>query len=122
MSEKTIIKYIFPVFAILFVIAGLHHLYEYFVPELRPNYPPMRHIVFLGINLIFAYLMLNRTKYFVPLLLLISIQQLVGHGGNIIQSWSSKSAALYTDWFVVLMVPIIFLTYTYDVFRKNNDA
>ena len=103
-------------------IRDRHHLYEYFVPELRPDYPPMRHIAFIGINLILAALMVKRTKWFLPFLLIISAQQLYGHGANIIQSLSGSKAALYTDWVVVLLVPVLLFTYCYDVLRKNKDS
>ena len=113
---------VFYFFAACFLAAGAHHLYEYFVPELRPDYPPMRHIAFIGINLILAALMVKRTKWFLPFLLIISAQQLYGHGANIIQSLSGSKAALYTDWVVVLLVPVLLFTYCYDVLRKNKDS
>ena len=122
MSLKTIHRNVFYFFAACFVAAGAHHLYEYFVPELRPDYPPMRHVVFLCINLVLAILMVRRTKWFLPFLFLISAQQLYGHGANIIQSFYSSKAALYADWFVVLLVPVILFSYSYDVLSKDKES
>ena len=120
MNYRKVETFIFPFFSLLFVAAGLHHLYEYFIPELRPDYPPLRHIVFLALNLVLAYFMVNRSKYFLPFLFLISAQQLYGHGGNIMQNWSSDKPILYTDWAVVLVIPMLLLIYSYDVLRGNK--
>ena len=105
-----------------FVAAGLHHLYGYFSPELRPDYPPLRHLIMVGINLALSVLMIKRTKYFLPFLLLLSIQQLYGHGGNIVKSWYGSDQALYTDWAVVIIVPFLFIAYTYDVLQTKNES
>lgn len=99
--------------------AALHHLYEYFIPELRPEYPSLRHLVFFVINLGLAFLMLRRRKHYVPLLLIVSVQQLNGHGRNLLNSWLKGGDALYTDLVVVLLVPVVFALYTYDVFRED---
>ena len=120
MSYEIFQKVIFYFFMLCFVTAGLHHLYEYFYPELRPDYPPLRHLIMLGINLGLSVLMIKRTKYFLPFLLLLSIQQLYGHGGNIIKSWYGSGQALYTDWAVVIVVPFLFIAYTYDVLQPKN--
>ena len=106
----------------MFLAAGAHHLYEYFVPELRPDYPPIRHIAFLAINLVLAILMVKRTKWFLPFLFLIATQQLYGHGSNLVQSWSGSKEALYTDWVVVLTMPVLLFMYSYDVLRKSKDS
>lgn len=108
-------QYFFATSALFFVLAGVHHLYEYFAPELRPEYPPLRHIVFLVLNFGLAFMMIKRTKYFVPILLLISLQQLYGHGGSLLSSLSSGSNVLYTDVVIVFFFPLILSAYIYDV-------
>jgi hypothetical protein len=113
-------KYLFGFFSLLLVCAAIHHLYEYFVPQLRPEYPPLRHIVFFTVNLVLALLMLKRRKRYVPLFFLICVQQLYGHGGNLIDSWLNDRSALYLDLVVVLLVPIVFGIYAYDVFKKKT--
>ena len=122
MNRSVLIKYLFRFFALLLIGAAFHHLYEYFVPELRPEYPAARHILLFCINLILAVFMLRRTKYFLPVLFLISIQQLYGHGGRLIDSFSGSKAALYTDWVVVIFVPIILFSYYYDITRNGKDS
>ena len=122
MNSVAFIKYLFIFFALLLVGAAFHHLYEYFFPELRPEYPAERHIMLFCINLVLAAFMLKRTKYFLPILLLISVQQLYGHGGNLLNSFLGSGAALYTDWVVVIFVPIIFLSYYYDIQRNGKDS
>ena len=112
-------NYIFSFFALLLFGAALHHLYEYFVPELRPEYSGLRHMVFFVINLALAFVMLKRSKNYLPVLLLIGVQQLYGHGGNLLETWSNDSGVLYTDLAVVILAPIVFFLYTYDVFRDD---
>lgn len=121
MSKDRFIKYIFRFFALLFIAAALHHLYEYFVPELRPEYPPFRHIIVFLINLVLAASMLRRTVFFLPILLFISIQQLYGHGGNLLASLFGNKALIYTDWLVVIFVPIIFFCYCYDIYNNAKE-
>ncbi|MFT5573067.1 MAG: hypothetical protein ACI9FR_002000 [Cryomorphaceae bacterium] len=48
-----------------------------------------------------------------------SLQQLYGHGGNFFESWAGGEPALYTDWAIIVLIPIIFFAYSHDVFRKN---
>jgi len=122
MNRGVFAKYLFIFFAILLVGAAFHHLYEYFVPYLRPEYPADRHLALFCINLVLAIFMLRRTKYFLPILLLISVQQLYGHGSNLLNSFSGGQAALYTDWVVVIFVPIIFLSYYYDIQKNGQDS
>ncbi len=115
MEYGTFRQYFFATSALFFVIAGLHHLYEFFVPELRPEYPPLRHIIFVVLNLGLAFMMIKRTKYFVPILLLISLRQLYGHGGSLLSSLYNGSNVLYTDVVIVFFVPLILSAYIYDV-------
>jgi hypothetical protein len=53
------------------------------------------------------------------MLLIASLHQLYGHGGDLLESWVDGEPALYTDWAIIVFAPIIFLSYSYDVFRKN---
>jgi hypothetical protein len=122
MSNETFRKYLFWLFALLLVGAAFHHLYEYFVPELRPEYPASRHIMVFCIDIILAIFMLKRSKYFLPVLFLITIQQLYGHGGNLLNSFSGAKATLYTDWLVVIFAPIIFISYYYDIYNDGKDS
>jgi hypothetical protein len=122
MSNETFRKYLFWLFALLLVGAAFHHLYEYFVPELRPEYPASRHIMVFCIDIVLAIFMLKRSKYFLPVLFLITIQQLYGHGGNLLNSFSGAKAALYTDWLVVIFAPIIFISYYYDIYNNGKDS
>lgn len=120
MTYHSFQKYLFGLFALSLIGAAFHHLYEYFVPQLRPDYPPVRHIAFFAINFLLAFLMVKRTKYFLPLLFLIAIQQLYGHGGKLLSGWSGGEVALYIDWIVVILMPLVLITYSYDVFRKTS--
>jgi hypothetical protein len=122
MSSVIFREYLFRLFALLLVGAAFHHLYEYFVPELRPEYPATRHIIVFCINLVLAIFMLRRSWYFLPVLFLMSIQQLYGHGGNLLNSFSGGGAALYTDWVVVILAPIIFFSYCYDIYNNGKDS
>lgn len=103
------------------MVAASHHIYEFFAPDLRPEYPRQRHIVFVIVNFFLAALMLKRTKFVLPLLLFISVHQLYGHGKNILQSSFDLHQALYTDWAVIIIVPFVLGLYSYDVLRKVNS-
>ena len=111
------ITLIFLAFALFFVIAAAHHIYEYFDSSLRRDYPPTRHLFVAVINLLIAYFMIKRTKYFVPFLLFICIQQLIGHGASAYQSLTSGQLPHYTDWVIVILMPPLFGLYVYALIR-----
>ena len=109
----------FTLFALFSIVIALHHLYEYFFPFLRPDYSPIRHLLFFLINLVVAAAMLKRNWYFFSLLLLLSFQQLYGHGANLVNGFNSGKGALYTDWVILILVPIVLLFYVYDLLRSK---
>ena len=117
---KTVEKAIFGLFAFIFLAAGVHHAYEYFIPTLRPDYSPVRHLVFVFLNCVLAILMIKRTKYFVPLLALMTLQQLVGHGSNLVRNLAEGEPTIYTDWLVVIFAPIVLVIYSYDVLLNSK--
>jgi len=112
---------LFWVFAGLFLLAALHHAYEVFDSSLRPDYPIERHVVFVLINLVLAFFMIKRTRYLVPVLLLIAIQQVYSHGDSMLKSYSQGVVLSYTDWTVVILIPIIFIVYARDVLGKTES-
>ena len=122
MNSTSIIDNLFKLFSIILVLAALHHLYEYFNPELRPNYPASRHIFFFVINLVLSIFVLVRNKYFLAVLTLVVAQQLYGHGGNLIIDLIESRKTLYTDWSVVILSPIMLMIYYYDIYLKNKDS
>jgi len=117
MDYKTFQSTIFGIFALLFIIASGHHLYEYFYPYLRPNYPEIRHLALVFINLFMSAMMVKRHKCFLPFLLLVVVQQIYGHGLSLYQNFSHSTSILYTDIVIIVLMPILLVTYTYDVLR-----
>lgn len=121
MRYATFSYFLFALFAACFVVIAGHHLVEVFFPHLRPDYPVNRHIVLIFINLLLAYFMLRRSKLALCVLFLIAIQQLYGHGDNVYQSLRNAQAPHYTDWVVLIFIPVLLYAYTLDVFKKDRD-
>lgn len=116
-SYLRIQKLLFGFFSLCFAFAAAHHVYEYVDPRLRPDYPPIRHQVFVAINIGMAVLMVRRSKWFVPILFMLVVQQVSAHGQSLLHSRSVASPMLCIDWVIVFFAPILFAAYCYDVFR-----
>lgn len=119
MNYKTVRPYIFKFFAIVFIAFSGHHLYEYFIPDLRPNYPPLRHIAFVFINLILAYVMIKRHTLITPFLFILAAQQTFAHGLNLHRDWTESNAVMYTDLAIIILMPALLITYVYDVHQTE---
>ena len=120
LSYVRIQKLLFGFFCLCFGLAAVHHVYEYVDPRLRPDYPPVRHLVFAAINVGMAVLMLRRTKWFVPLLCILVVQQVFAHGQSLLHSWPVASPILIIDWIVIVFAPILLAAYCYDLFRHAS--
>jgi len=108
-------QYLFlTVAGLLFCVSG-YHFYGLFDSSLRPGYPPLRHLVFVVVNLLLAYFMIKRSKYVLPFLAVLVMQQLYSHGGSLMRHYSEEHALNYIDLFVVIFLPSLLFAYVYDV-------
>jgi hypothetical protein len=95
-------KIIFLFAAALSLAAACYHLYHAFYK--RDETATLRHCIFAGINLLLVVLFIKRPSFFIPLLFLLSLQQLFSHG-------SAFAGRLYNhqpDWIslgVIILLP-----------------
>lgn len=116
---QSIGEWVFTFFALIFVLIAAHHAYEIWNPELRPEYTTLRHAVFVALNLLMAVFMRYRKWWFLLILLLITIQQVHGHGDNIMNSALDTT---YTDWVIVILFPLLLICYLFDVLKSRRDV
>lgn len=65
-----------------------------------------------------AAAMLKRNWYFFALILLLSFQQVYGHGSNLVNSLNEGKSVMYTDWVILTLIPIVLLFYVYDLLKR----
>ena len=89
----------FKLFAVFCFITAIYHLVGIFYK--LNDAPPLRHLLFVGINLFCAYGILKRPWYFVYLFAVLLVQQYYSHGGSIISMWAEKKQV---DWLSVAVL------------------
>lgn len=93
---------------------ALFHLGALFWPAISEPSPPLRHAVFLGVNVFFGIAFLRRARWLPFPLLILTAQQIWSHGGDLLRAraehpprWDLQSlfmlAALPALWAVILL-------------------
>jgi len=97
-------------------IAALGHLAALLIPSLAnvaysPTYPPLRHAVFITINVACAYLLLLRPHWFVWVYLVLTAQVVNGHGTRLWRTWFTQHEINWIDVITVsgVVLGVIFL-------------
>jgi hypothetical protein len=116
MENKKINAYLYryrkPVFiiaAVLSLAAACYHLYHAFYNSDETT--TLRHLIFTGINFLLAALFVKRPAFFIPLLFLLTLQQLFSHGSafakrlyNYQFDWISLAVIILLPFFLYLLV------------------
>lgn len=107
------LRAVFVVCAVSFVAAAINHVWRAAVPEAGDS-PLWRHVLFIGLNLANAALVLRRPRWypfaFAPLVL----QQLYGHGTPVVTALGAGAAPRATDFAVVLFMPLVLALLVFD--------
>jgi hypothetical protein len=102
-------KKIFITAAILSIASACYHLYyAFFQPDETTT---LRHCIFTGINILLFVLFIKRPSFFIPLLFLLTLQQLFSHGSAFAQrlynhqlDWISPGVMVLLPFFLYLLV------------------
>jgi hypothetical protein len=89
-----------------FTIAALFHCAGLASPALSrishaPTYPPLRHVVFILIDGVAAFLFWSPPRWFIWPYVLLTVQVLQGHGAR---AWDTWSQAQKVNWIDVITV------------------
>jgi len=117
---KKVYKIIFIIFGVFFVISAGYHLVALFV---KINDSPLwRNLLFVGINLFVAYCLTQRFPWFIYLFILLMIQQFYSHGSDLINLWHTQHKIDWMSFFVLLILPVIFVFLILDRSGKLNTT
>ena len=119
MTYEKIMPKAFVILAFMVAISTLLHFYGLIDPSVRVGYPWQRHLFWVIFNIIGIYFLLNRRWYLVPIITVLMVQQWYGHGNELVSIWISENRVSVTDIFPMVNTLLIFLAYSYDVYRSR---
>lgn len=108
---------IFKLFACCLIIIIGFHCYCLFDLNCRPSYPKGRHLFWIIINIVGIYYLVHRRWYIIPIIIVLTIQQVSGHGTALINHWHNTHEISVIHLFPVVFVPLLLIVYSYDIFN-----
>src|ERR1700733_5636015 len=96
---------LFRLMAVIFGLAALYHAAALFIPAFAKaaypaTYPPLRHVAFVIVNSLAAFLFLKRPRWFIWPYLVLTVQVLQGHGGRLWRAWGDEHQINWVDLIV----------------------
>jgi hypothetical protein len=108
--------------AILFIGAGLYHLYGLIASLADPGLAAF-HAAFVVIDPVTAYLLLRRPDWFTYAFAVLTVQQIYSHGMAALITWRATSIIDYASLFIVVFMPALFVLLVYDaLLRKSRTS
>ena len=107
--------------AILFVGAGLYHLYGLIASLADPNLAAF-HAAFVVIDPVTAYLLLRRPDWFPYAFAVLTVQQIYSHGMEALTAWRAASVIDYVSLFIIVFMPCLLVLVVYDALLKKSRA
>ena len=108
--------------AILFIGAGLYHLYGLIASLADPGLAAF-HAAFVVIDPVTAYLLLRRPDWFTYAFAVLTVQQIYSHGMAALITWRATSIIDYASLFIVVFMPALFVLVVYDaLLRKSRTS
>ena len=108
--------------AVLFIGAGLYHLYGLIATLADPNLAAF-HAAFVVIDPVTAYLLLRRPDWFTYAFAVLTAQQIYSHGTEALIAWRANAVVDYVSLFIVVFMPALFVLIVYDaLLRKSRTS
>ena len=107
--------------AVLFIGAGLYHLYELIASLENPALAAF-HAAFVVIDPITAYLLLRRPNWFAYAFAVLTVQQIYSHGMEALTAWRALAAIDYVSLFIIAFMPALLVLIVYDAVDRKRRA
>ena len=110
----------FQVCATVFLLAAIYHLVAAAAPALGIRGEQWRHVLFVGIDLTFAWLLLRRPWWLAFPFALLTLHSLRSHGRG---AWNQWQTAGRVDWIsvgVVVVLPVILALVVRDGWEQRK--
>ena len=120
-SQKTSSKgrYIFFALAAAFALTAFFHFSAAVCPDIDPEAPTWRHLLFVGINIVCVIGFVCRPLAFIPFFALLTIQQIASHGTHAARLWCRDGRVDFPSIAVVLVVPFALYCLVADALRRR---
>ena len=89
-----------------FIAAACYHLLAIFI--VLNNSTGLRNVLFVLINLWYAFEITKAKKYFIVLFTVLFVQQVISHGSSVIEN----AHECHTDWLSIFVLITIIIIYT----------
>ena len=108
-----------------FALAALYHLAALAIPAFAniayaPMYPPLRHVTFVIVDSLGAFLFLKRPRWFIWPYLVLTLQVLQGHGVRAWRTWVQGHQVNWIDAIVVSGVLLGLVLLLLDRTHRNT--
>jgi hypothetical protein len=97
---------LFRLMAVIFGLGVLYHAAALSIPAFAKaaypaTYPPLRHVAFMIVNSLAAFLFLKRPRWFIWPYLVLTVQVLQGHGVRLWRAWADEHQINWIDLIVI---------------------
>ena len=113
---------LFRIIAILFVLAATYHAVAFFQPAFVNGGSHWRHAVFTAIDLLCAWYLLRRPRWFVWAFGLLTLETLYGHGMHAWMWWHTEQRLDWLSFAVLLVVPLTLVLLIQDRRSRRPPA
>jgi hypothetical protein len=96
---------LFRILAVLFAGAAVYHAAAFFHPAFSNGGAHWRHASFCAIDLLFAWYILRRPRWFVWAFGLLTLETLWSHGSHAWRLWSTEGRPDWLSFVVLIVVP-----------------
>jgi hypothetical protein len=96
---------LFRILAVLFAGAAIYHAVAFFLPAFSAGGSHGRHAVFCAIDLLCAWYLLRRPRWFVAAFAALTLQVLCGHGHHAWMLWHTQRRLDWLSFAVLAVVP-----------------
>lgn len=120
MSKQKLYNIFFFLMAAAALTAIVYHTKGYLSPTAET--PAWRHALFIGINTISFYGLLQRPRWFIWFWAALTLQQMYSHGSYAWKLWSTQQQVHWISVLVVLMMPVILLVIWLERRAKRRDS
>jgi hypothetical protein len=96
---------VFRLLAALFAIAAVQHLAR--AVGATEDGSPGRHLVFVAVNALVAVGLWRRPPFFAWAFLVLALQQLTSHGGDVVRAWTQERRI---DWLSLAVLAVVSTT------------
>ena len=100
---------VFKIASAVFVVAALFHFSHWVSPIVGDTASPMRHLVFVAIDLSVAAALYFRPWFLKYVVAVLTFQQVYSHGAQAWHAWVSQGEVDVVSIAVVLLMPILAL-------------